>query len=106
MSTPRLVLFASALLAGLLVLGVQRQPTVAAQDKGAPKPLTAPFTKAEAEQARADWAKYLKVPERKTLDLGGSWNYISRGCRAAFRVVIAPDGRSSSDGFRVVVALP
>lgn len=67
---PRLVVFASALLAGLLVLGVQRQPTVEAQDKGAPKQLTAPFTKAEAEKARAEWAKYLQVPERKMLDLG------------------------------------
>ena len=36
----------------------------------APKPLAAPFTKVEAEKARADWTKHLNIPERKSLDLG------------------------------------
>jgi formylglycine-generating enzyme required for sulfatase activity len=35
-----------------------------------PSLLHAPFTKEQAEKARAEWAAYLKVPERKQLDLG------------------------------------
>ncbi len=37
---------------------------------GGPALLKAPFTKEEAEKARAEWAKFLNIPERKQLDLG------------------------------------
>ncbi len=43
------------------------EPKVAKADP--PPLLKAPFTKESAEKARAAWAAYLKVPERKQLDL-------------------------------------
>ncbi len=36
-----------------------------------PSLLQAPFTKEQAEKARTEWAAYLKIPERKQLDLPG-----------------------------------
>lgn len=36
----------------------------------APKPLTSPFSKSEADKARAQWAAHLGIPERRQLDLG------------------------------------
>ncbi len=37
---------------------------------GGPALLKAPFTKGQADKSRAEWAKFLNVPERKELDLG------------------------------------
>jgi formylglycine-generating enzyme required for sulfatase activity len=45
------------------------QKTSNAVMANAPALLKAPFTKEQAEKARAEWAAYLKVPERKQLDL-------------------------------------
>ncbi len=40
--------------------------------RGAPALLKAPFTKEQGEKARAEWAKFLNIPERKDLDFGKS----------------------------------
>jgi formylglycine-generating enzyme required for sulfatase activity len=60
-------LLRSSLSCGLLVLLVS---LIARSDDPEPKPLRAPVKPEDAMKARAAWAKHLKVPERKTLDLG------------------------------------
>ncbi len=41
-----------------------------AKAQSEPKPLVAPFSEADANKARTEWAKFLKIPETKSLDLG------------------------------------
>src|SRR6266545_2080588 len=53
------------------------------ETKAPPKPLTAPFTQAAAEKARAEWAKH-NIPARKELDLGKG---------AKLQLVLIPPGK-------------
>ena len=60
-----------------------KQKQSAANDWPGPALLKAPFSKEQAEHARAEWAKHLQIPERKTIDLG-------RG--AMLELVLIPPG--------------